>query len=82
MPINDHDTEPILHIMGGTLVEHQIIDLPNYQLTLIVIEDPKYSLTDLQVCQIYDEGNHCLSCGSIFYENNSAHILWSNQGHI
>jgi len=69
-------------ITKGKLNKEVTINMDGYDLSIIVIDDPKHRLTPAQVCQIMDEGNHCLSEGSIFYEGNQAIITWSNYGHI
>lgn len=64
---------------SGMNMEHDIM--------FAIIENPTYRITDRQLCDIMDEGNHCISQGSITYEQASngkdyAYIHWSNNGHI
>jgi hypothetical protein len=47
-----------------------------------IFKNPKYWVTDLQLCTIIDEGNHCISKGAIVYETNLVYVIWSNHGHI
>lgn len=47
-----------------------------------IILEPTHQITGTQLCQIFDEGNHCLSVGHIFYENDYCFYSWSNSGHL
>lgn len=73
-------------IIGGTTVSISGYtvgpDNMGHTIWLVVIHKPKYKLTNEQVCQIMDEGNHCISNGSIIYEADYAYVTWSNLGHI
>lgn len=48
----------------------------------MVFEDAEYLPTPAQVCQFIDEGNHCISNGSVFVDDEYLIITWSNYGHI
>lgn len=68
-------------IEGKVISEHKHLLIPQ-EITSVVIANPTYKITNVQLCQIFDEGNHCLSIGSIVYEDDFAYITWSNLGHI
>jgi hypothetical protein len=75
------------YVISGTPIKVISTDyLPRewdeHHIYTFIIKDPKYLITNDQVGQIMDEGNHTLSLGSIFYEDNYAYITWSNKGHI
>jgi hypothetical protein len=53
-----------------------------WNLISIIIKDAKHQITSSELCSIFDEGNHCLSNGTIFYEDEYTYIQWSNKGHI
>lgn len=83
------DIMPIVHPMNifanvieGKVVSDNTQDLGSHTLVTGVIQNPTFNITNEQLCQIMDEGNHCLSKGSIIYEGNYAYITWSNLGHI
>jgi len=69
-------------VLGGEIRYEAEIPVDDHQIFSVILKNPEYDITDSQLCQIMDEGNHCLSEGSIFYEGDRAYILWSNQGHI
>jgi hypothetical protein len=76
----------VANVIGGELIGYhkEATDSSEcgHTVDFIVIKDPEYYITNEQLCQIFDEGNHCLSRGSIIYEQNFAYITWSNLGHI
>jgi hypothetical protein len=75
--------EQVLMFTGGTILdEHQTEIQGSHDVYFAVIEDPTHQLTPGQLCQLFDEGNHCLSQGAIVYEDPYAYITWSNYGHI
>ena len=71
-------------VLNGTLAKFTSMESPNhdYDLFLIVLENCEFYGTPAQLCQIIDEGNHCVSEGSVFYEEDRTIITWSNHGHI
>ena len=54
----------------------------NHSVVFVIIKNPEYRLSNNQLCMIADEGNHCISTGSIVYEEDFAYIVWSSMGHI
>ena len=77
----------IANVIGGVVVHAHEADLrggeePEPCVLFAVIRDPEFQITSGQLCQIFDESNHCLSEGSITYESRYAYITWSNLGHI
>lgn len=71
------------NVIEGTVTYSTEVNMEgDYQVTFGIIKDPTYCITSQELCQIMDEGNHCLSNGSIVYEDNYAYITWSNKGHI
>lgn len=70
------------NVIEGTVISNQVKEIWPHRVVFGIIENPTYQITDSQLCQIMDEGNHCISNGSITYEQNYAYITWSNLGHI
>ena len=68
--------------IGGEITYHNIQDMGTHEIHFLIILIPAYIITNAMLCQIFDEGNHCISNGSIFYEDDHAYIAWSNKGHI
>lgn len=90
-PFDPEDDRPekwvphnILFFTKGTLLSFKTFDnFPGaHSIYYLVIMDPEYFITSEQLCQIFDDGNHCLSVGSCVQENNYLYITWSNWGHI
>jgi hypothetical protein len=75
-------TKPIEYVIGGTILMGAEIILPTHSLFTMVLHNPVFGVTNDQLCEIMDTGNHCISKGSIVYENDYAYITWSNLGHI
>lgn len=65
----------------GMTHENMIPENDGYMFNGIIME-PTHQITNEQLCQIFDEGNHCLSVGHISYENDYCFYSWSNAGHI
>ena len=57
-------------------------DSDGHDIYLYVFHRPKIKYTHGQICEILDAGNHCVSSGTIIYEDDYAYITWSNLGHI
>lgn len=81
--------DQIIPYTGGTVEHTHAKELhetfeeePSHQVEFVIIRNPTHKLTNAQLCAIFDEGNHCISTGSIIYEDNYAYITWSNKGHI
>jgi hypothetical protein len=79
--------ECVANVIGGTVIWEHHEDLrggeePEPVIYFGIIRGPEFEIDSEQLCQIFDEGNHCLSKGSIVYEDRYAYITWSNLGHI
>lgn len=72
----------VVHQYSNSGLAHEDGQRINHDVFFWVVENPDYIITSQQLCQIFDEGNHCISRGSIVYEDNYAYITWSNLGHI
>jgi hypothetical protein len=60
---------------------------PEHQVHFAILADVTHRITDDQLCDIFDMGNHCSSVGAITYELSQngtqlAYLHWSNLGHI
>jgi hypothetical protein len=75
-------TKPMQYIIGGTIIEKLETLLPTHSIFTMVLHNPVFKVTNEQLCKIMDTGNHCVSKGSIIYEDDYAYITWSNLGHI
>lgn len=83
----DDDPTPMQQVhffIGGNLIDsHDFeLDLDNSTVFAGIFGDCEKFITSDQLCSIFDEGNHCISKGSIIYEGDYAYVLWSNKGHL
>lgn len=70
-------------IVGGEIIGEMEMSTPEpHDVIMGIIQYPEYRITSHQLTQILDEGNHCISTGSIVYEQDYVYMLWSNLGHI
>ena len=67
---------------GGTIISSSEQDMGGFSVICIIIQKPMYEIDNDQLCRIMDEGNHCVSKGTIIYEDGYDYITWSNKGHI
>jgi len=74
--------KPMQYIIGGTIIEKSETILPTHSIFTMVLHNPVFKVTNEQISEIMDTGNHCVSKGSIIYEDDYAYITWSNLGHI
>lgn len=83
---NNEMAKEIRYFTEGKIILKQQEDIPQNEGTiyLVIIKDPTFYINDNQLCQIFDEGNHCLSEGSTFITGdvNLLVCTWSNIGHI
>lgn len=78
----DFLSKAIAHVIKAELISKEEIDTGEHSVYFAVFKNPQCRITPGQLCELFDEGNHCISNGSIVYENNYAYIIWSNLGHI
>lgn len=78
----DWIADSIPYFTGGKICFMREKELDEHQVFFGIIYKPKNLITDKQLCQIFDEGNHCISEGKITYEDEYAYFHWSNKGHI
>jgi hypothetical protein len=75
-------TKPMQYVIRGTIIMKSQTILPTHSIFTMVLHNPVFKVTNPQLCEIMDIGNHCVSKGSIVYEDDYAYITWSNLGHI
>ena len=72
-------------LMPYSLGDIIITEIPSFDHSIFVITIPKPTRLDItiqEICDAFDDGNHCISNGSLFYEEETLFITWSNLGHI
>lgn len=78
---------------GGKGVRSELITIfdrnqeETHMLHVAIIQGVTHEITNEQLCDIFDMGNHCTSVGAISYEIGQdgeplAYLHWSNLGHI
>ena len=75
-------TSSVAHVIKGKPIFQGCKDTGEHEVYFAIFKDPQHRITSDQLCDIFDTGNHCISSGSIVYEQNYAYIIWSNLGHI